>query len=334
MSHEFDTGFTVREPAWHGLGNLLAAAPTNIIEAREAAGLTWEPRKVPAYQKKRELVGVTVEGEIVERDIFVEVEGAALIERTDTDAVIGHGVSSDYQPISNQTMFEVCEALASEGAVWETAGSLRGGSIVWSLMKLDEPFTLPGDNSISHPFVSVVNFHDGSGAMRAQSGSIRIVCQNTNNAADWQAKSRQTQFVFRHTANVEDRINEARQVIMGSRSEAAEWQELAEELLGIPVTTGNYNAFLDEFFPLAPGVVHSDRVLKNWEGARGIFTQCYNGETNAAAHGTALGLMNCATEYLDHLRAYKSKDTYVTRTLLRPEPLKAKALQIIKAVCV
>jgi len=75
-------------------------------------------------------------------------------------------------------------------------------------------------------------------------------------------------------------------------------------------------------------------VLKNWEGARGIFTQCYNGETNAAAHGTALGLMNCATEYLDHLRAYKSKDTYVTRTLLRPEPLKAKALQIIKAVCV
>jgi phage/plasmid-like protein (TIGR03299 family) len=240
----------------------------------------------------------------------------------------------EYEPIFNQTMFEICEALADEGAEWETAGSLRGGSVVWSLMQLNEPFTLPGDNSESHPFVSVVNPHDGSGSMRAQSGNVRIVCMNTNMLADFQSRQRQTQYVFRHTSNVQERIDEAKQVISGSRSDSAEWRELAAELHGYHIDAPRYANFLDAFFPINPGAIHSSRVITNWENARARFTQAYNSATNETLIGTGLGLLNTATEYADHLRGYRSKDTYITRTILRPEPMKAQALKIIREVCV
>jgi phage/plasmid-like protein (TIGR03299 family) len=338
MGHEHDTSFTVRDAAWHGLSKVLLEPPKNIDEARTAAGVTWEPRKVPAYQKVVETIGVTVddEGELVEvtQDKFVEVPNAALIERDDTGAVIGHGVTMEYEPILNQIMFEICEALADEGAEWETGGSLRGGSVVWALMQLNEPFTLPGDNGPSHPFVSVVNHHDGTGSMRAQSGNIRIVCMNTNMAADWQAKSARTQFCFRHTSNVQERIDEAREVIRGTRSESAEWRAFAAELHGYHIDASRYANFMDAFFPLDPGAIHSTRVVNNWENARARFTQAYNSATNETLIGTGLGLLNTATEYADHLRGYRTKDTYITRTILRPEPLKARALQIIREVCV
>lgn len=333
MSHEFDTGFTVREPAWHGLGNVLADAPANITEAREAAGLTWEPRKVPAYQKVKELVGVTVDGEIVERDTFVEVPNAALVERDDTGAVIGHGISSDYGLILNQTMFEVAEALTEQGAKWDTGGSLKGGATVWGLLKLDEPFTLPGDNSHSYPYVSVVNYHDGSGSMKAQTGSVRIVCQNTENLASLESKRTQLCYVFRHTAKVQERIDEAKAVISGARLEASGWMELAAELLGYRVDYAVYDKFLSEFIPDPVGMIVSDRVMANIEEARARFTRTYLSETNEAHRGTGLALVNTAIEYLDHVRIYRNKDTYINRTLLRPEPMKGKAVQIVRAVC-
>ena len=334
MSHDFDTGFTVRTPAWHGLGNVLADAPDTIEEARRAAGLEWEPRKVPCYQKVQELVGMCVDGSPFYKEGYVEVPDAALIERDDTNAVIGAGVGIDYQPILNQTMFEVAEALTQAGAQYDTGGSLRGGSTVWALLKLDEPFQLPGDSSACYPYVSVVNYHDGSGSMKAQTGSIRIVCQNTESMASLESKRTQLCYTFRHTANVMERIDEAKQAISGARHERNDWLELANELLGLRADSQSYQAFLDEFIPRPVALVISDRVESNIQAARAKFTGCYNSVTNETAHGTALGLVNTAIEYLDHLRAYRSQDTYINRTLLRPEPLKGLAVKIARKVCV
>ena len=45
MSHAItssDSLFTVRKPAWHGLGVVLDRPPASIAQALEAAGLTWE----------------------------------------------------------------------------------------------------------------------------------------------------------------------------------------------------------------------------------------------------------------------------------------------------
>ena len=40
MSHEFESGFLVKHPAWHGLGKVLEKAPETSKEAIELAGLS------------------------------------------------------------------------------------------------------------------------------------------------------------------------------------------------------------------------------------------------------------------------------------------------------
>ena len=40
MAHEFETGFSVREVPWHGLGTIVQEAPTS-ADALHLAGLDW-----------------------------------------------------------------------------------------------------------------------------------------------------------------------------------------------------------------------------------------------------------------------------------------------------
>lgn len=333
MPAYFDTGFTVRTPAWHGLATVLDEAPATAADARKAAGLEWEPKVVPMFQRRMVPAGVNAEGELVETPEYHEVEDGRLIVRDDTENVIGR-VGDGFTPISNQTMFDLVEVLAGEGAKFDTGGSVKGGGTVWALMMLpDDGFRLPGDDSNSYPYVSVVNSHDGSGAFRAQLGSVRIVCWNTVQASDMEAKRNRTQYVFRHTSNVMDRVDEAKAAIRGARQDAQDWQTLATELIGLPVTESSYAAFISEFIPEPPKGVVSDRVRQNIADARNQFRGCYDSVTNAAHHGTGLALVNASVEYLDHLRAYRNSDTYLGRTLLRPEPLKGKAVQLVRELC-
>ena len=333
MPAYFDTGFTVRKPAWHGLGAVLDDYPRHIDDARELAGLTWEPELVPVYQRQAMPLGVGVDGELIEREDFVEVPNARLIQRSDTKAVIGHGISDRYVPIKNKQMFEVLETLVDQGLKIETAGSVRGGAQVWALAYLDEPYTLPGDDSQSLPYIGVVNSHDGKSAMRAMATQVRIVCWNTIQAAYMDSQKHGQYWEFRHKGGVEDRIEEARRAISGMRNEAKLWVERADELLGIRVSDQSYSAFLSEFIPEPPASIVSDRVRQNIADARGTFSRFYFGEQNDAVRGSALALVNTAIEYLDHARGYRNSDTYLGRTILKPEPLKAKAIKLAREVC-
>ena len=48
MSHYFETGMMVRQPAWHGLGEVLDFDPTP-GEAILAAGLNWNVNVCPMF---------------------------------------------------------------------------------------------------------------------------------------------------------------------------------------------------------------------------------------------------------------------------------------------
>ena len=333
MPAYFDTGFTVRQPAWHGLATVLDDYPRSIADARRDAGLNWEPQLVPVYQKRESLVGVNFDGSISTETEFVEVPNARLMQRDDTLDVIGHGISDRYTPISNAEMFGVLEVLVQEGLKIETAGSIKGGSQVWALAYLDQPYKLPGDNSESFPYLAVVNSHDGKSSMRAMATQVRIVCWNTVQAAFMDSQRSGLYYDFRHKGGVQERINEAKQAIAGVTKDRDAWIELASHLLGMRANDASYEAFVREFLPEPPPGITTDRVMDNIVKARGQFASFYYGKQNETTHGTALGLVNTAIEYLDHARGYRNTDTYLGRTILKPEAMKAKAVKIATAVC-
>lgn len=348
MSAYFDSGFCVRKPSWHKQENLIDDFPVDWNDAREKAGLLWEPRIVPMFQqvtvRRCEVCGMPDHDEdpfdahdFVETwsEQYIEVEDHRIVERDDTQAVLGP-VSDTFGLVYHQTMGEIIEAMYGAGAKFETAGSVEGGAKVWALVYLDEPYTLPGDDSESYPFTALLNAHDGTGAAKLVNTDVRVVCWNTYNAASMQGEKTGRQFVFRHTAKVLDRIDEAKEALAGLRETSKEWVALATDLFQLRADDQAFNHFLHDFIPnpAEHGEQVSERVTGNVDRARETFRSLYlDGVTCEAHRGTALGLVDAAVEYLDHVRGFRNRDSYLGRTILRPEPAKAKAVMLARTVC-
>ena len=377
MPAYFDTGFSVREPMWHGGGLILSDYPTDWNDAREKAGLLWEPEVRPAWQlpntvecrgcshalgthhaedctlitrgtitgkngKKGEveLVGDLhlVSPADVDADKLVagihQLPDNKLVVRNDTEHVLGV-VGDGYELLNHGEMGEILEAiLGIDNVKFETAGSCRDGAQVWALAYLDEPYSTVGDDTVTFPFIALLNSHDGTGACKVVGTQVRVVCWNTYNAATMEGERTGRQFTFRHTAGIHDRIEEAKAALAGVRDEVGEWDELSKELFGMKADEVAFNHFMADFIPEPPAEIVSVRVRNNVDNARRMFKSLYmDSPTNIAHSGTALGLVETAVEYLDHVRGYRSRDTYLGRTLLRPEPLKAKAVSLAREVC-
>lgn len=204
------------------------------------------------------------------------------------------------------------------------------------LIELDEPYKLTeADDSLTLPYLAVLNGHDGGASFRALPTSIRVVCRNTYRAAELAGDKHGRQFVFRHTGSVMDRVEEAKRAISGVKDDVAAAREVAADLLALPASERAYLDFLHAFLPdpAEHGEQVSERVRKNIAEARSNYGKLYRSSTCEAHRGTALGLVDAATEYLDHVRGYRNRDSFLGRTLLKPEPLKAKAANIAREVC-
>ena len=93
---------------------------------------------------------------------------------------------------------------------------------------------------------------------------MRIVCANTSHVADLDARARGTEFVFRHTKNVGDRVEDARRALAGWRDSLDDWAQLQEVLaradvavaLRDPVLEGQSASVLTQLLSGTPVVVY------------------------------------------------------------------------------
>lgn len=345
MPAYFDSGFCVRRPSWHQQEVLLDEYPESWDAARQIAGIGWEPVERPLWVQP-----VPVPGESLPEggrflggamawntpgdSYVVPVTTHKAIVRSDNGFHLGT-VGSDWHPITHTVMGEVVEALLAEINVnIETMVCLKEGRQVAATILLDEPYHVAGDDSPTLPYLVLLNAHDGSSAFRAMATQVRVVCANTYQAAALDGQRSGRQFIFRHTSKVMDRIADAKQAIAGVRDDAAQWVELAAELAVLPAPTDVVDRFLSEFIPRPPANIVSERVHRNIDEARSTFRMFYEASpTCAANHGTGLGLVHAAVEYLDHARGARTVDSRINRQLLRPEPLKAKAVTLVRELC-
>jgi hypothetical protein len=120
--------------------------------------------------------------------------------------------------------------------------------------------------------------------------------------------------------------------VTGARREMRRYQELAHELLGVRVTPRQRELFVTEFIPMPPEGLVTDRVARNVEEARKALRLLFESQTTEQLAGTAYGLVQAAGEYLDHVRTARSWETKLNRTLIRPEPLKHRALALVREI--
>jgi len=340
MSHLFESGFCVRTPSWHQLETLVPDYPGSWDEARELAGLAWDPIEKPVYAVDDRTIRVQTvrsgKGDDADRRQrttaeIQEIEGWKRIVRSDTNVTLAV-TNESYSLIDNSEMGGIVEALLDQKAQWDTAGCLDEGRMTYVCAYLDEPFLVRGDTSQSYPYFVVLNRHDGHGRCKVLPTNVRVVCANTYGASEALGEREGVAYSFAHTKNWRDRIEEAKQAIHGVRDETARWLEICNELTKIRVTAKHRQMFVNEFIPMPPEGVVSERVVRNVELARTAMFGLFGTPTVEPIKDNAYGLVQAAGEYLDHLRGYRNTQTYMGRQLLRPQAAKARALTLAREV--
>jgi phage/plasmid-like protein (TIGR03299 family) len=317
-----DKMFSVRQAPWHmdqTNSVVIDSAPETRQERMELAGHDWTVSEEPIYDQDGQ-----------------EIPGRKLLRRSDTRRILE--VANDgYGTFQNETGHELFEAL-SKGAVMDdgTGGTIADGSFCYLSARLDEPIQVKNDPNVTFPYV-VVSWSHGWAAgsvphsIKARSTNIRPVCWNTISFGEASAIRAGTDYTFRHSAKVTDRIQDAIRVIQGTREDAKNFQELANELAEISITDDQREKFVQEFIPAPVGVVISDRVLDNISEARDKVRGIFDSETIPEAHrNTGYGLLQAGTEYLDHMRRYRTHASYLGRTLMKDEALKGKLVPLIR----
>lgn len=218
--------FYVRETPWHGQGLRVEEAPTS-EDAIRLAGLDWEVQQQPIYLAD----GTEIEGNY------------ANVRSTDKKPL---GIVGDrYKIVQNTEAFAFTDALLGEGVKYETAGSLKDGKVIWLLARMPETIEILGDKV--DPYMVFTNTHDGSGAVRVCMTPIRVVCNNTLNAAMRGAKR---VWSARHTGSITNKLDDAIETLKFANQYIEATKQTFEELYKIKLSDYNLRKTINNIIPI------------------------------------------------------------------------------------
>lgn len=292
MSHEFETGFFVREPAWHKLGTVVVDAPTS-ADALRLAGLDWNVLLEQAERK----------GKIVPNTFWTI--------RSSDDSVLGT-VSGKYKIIQNDEAFNFTDNLLGEGVKYESAGSLKQGRTVWLLAKMPETKVL--DDAFV-PYLCFTNSHDGSGAVRVCLTDVRVVCNNTLNLALSTAKR---SWSTKHMGDLNSKLMEASETLQLANQYMDAFKAEADILATQKISPAEIDKLLDELFGKEKAEEsESKRKLQNVEEAKEAFYVCYLAPDLANFIGTYYGVINAMADMVDHRVPARLTENYAENNFAR-----------------
>ena len=150
------------ETPWHGLGEAVSndLTPSQMMKK---AGCDWDVHEVESF---------------VEFDSRKIPTGLKSLVRG-TDGKVLTNVGADWKPVQNEQAFEFFSEYVYAGDMeMHTAGSLKGGQMIWALAKVKESFELfKGDEVES--FLLFSNPHQYGKSIDVRFTPIRVVCNNT-----------------------------------------------------------------------------------------------------------------------------------------------------------
>ena len=150
------------EVPWHGLGVPVTNDLTP-IQMMKKADLNWTVHEAESY--------VRFEGEEIPTGLKSLVRSS--------DGKILTNVGADWNPCQNETAFEFFTEFVMNGDMeMHTAGSLRGGQMVWALAKVKDSFEIFGGDKIDS-YLLFSNPHQYGKSIDVRFTPIRVVCNNT-----------------------------------------------------------------------------------------------------------------------------------------------------------
>jgi phage/plasmid-like protein (TIGR03299 family) len=287
------------ETPWHQLGNPLPAKQSIEVWA-QSAGMNWNIMETPVRYMTEQAGAL---GSIM------SFEDQKVLYRSDTKAPLSV-VSGRYQVVQPKAVLEFYRDLTEiSGFELETAGVLKEGKKFWALAKTGKEATLKG-NDVVKGYILLATSCDGTLATTATPTTIRVVCNNTLAIA----------------------LNGASSAIKVPHSTSFDPQAVKKQL-GIAVS--QWDAFMYRCKTLSERKVKSHESMNYFlkvlcqtsssgsvhvDPAQGLVNEralkkvqsLYEGQGKGAemdsASGTAWGLLNAVTEYVDHEKRARSQE--------------------------
>jgi len=294
MAHELETQNGVasfasfREPAWHGLGTVFSDEKTT-SEMLAAANLNnWNVR----------LVDVEIPNTLTSDKSYSYVVRTNPTDNTQTD-ILGV-VGERYHVLQNEDLFSFGDNILDGGGRWETAGSIRGGRVVFGSLALERE-TVLDPNGVADKvktYLLINTSHDGSIAIQASITPVRVVCANTLNLALGSKKNKIKQsFKIRHTQTANGKVQIAREALGLANAYMDSFDKMAHAMIQKEITAQQFNDIVLAAYPKPEK--DSKGSSKKWENKIDLINDIYTGEFNGTIANTAWGALNALTERLD-----------------------------------
>lgn len=291
MAHEVQTMAYVAEIPWHGLGNKLTPKQPVEVWQREA-GMDWRIEETEVLYSVSGGNGIHLKSNSDSKVLF----------RSDDFSPLSV-VSKRYKVVQPAEVLEFYRSLVSAGGFeLETAGVLKGGKKLWALAKTGQETILKGCDKVK-AYLLLATSCDGTLATTAQFTSVRVVCNNTLQMAVGDS-------------------NGAVKVPHSTQFDPA----LVKQELGLGLS--NWEAFVSNMHQLADRKVNKFEAMsylvnilgdssvplndqpnsKAIQSVYDLFSGQGKGSAMVSADGTAWGLLNGVTEFVDQHRRARSQD--------------------------
>ena len=282
---EAEMFYTGDRKPWHGFGQELDR-PATADEAIRAAHLDWNVTLTSVHDSAGH-----------------QVDPYRFVVRTDNGKKLGIRTKT-YSVVQNVDAFGLFDAIIGPGqGVYETAGALREGRIVWILASMGDPKELVIGDEI-RPYVLLSTSHDGSLPLQLRQTPIRVVCWNTLQyavRAKMRGRSNSDVVTIRHTGNVERKAVNAREVLGLTEVYFERMMEGANALVDAQLNGKSLDDFAFSLFsPRNEHHIHpntEEDILK----LKHLFTNG-RGQDIPGVRGTAWAAYNAATEFVDYFQ--------------------------------
>jgi phage/plasmid-like protein (TIGR03299 family) len=290
MAHLVESMAFVDATPWHGLGNQL---PVNQpIEAwQQAAGMDWDIKETEV------LYSVATEGMHVK-----PFPASKVLYRSDTLAPLSVA-GSRYKVVQPREVLEFYRDLVAAGGYeLETAGVLKGGRKLWALARTGQQTQLKGGDMVK-AYLLLATSCDGTLCTTAQFTSVRVVCNNTLQLA---VGDRAGAVKVPHSTKF-DPVAVKNDLGIGLSA----WDSFLASMRGMadrPVNKFEAMKYLVEVLGDRDVPLADQPNQKALQSVYALFAGAGKGSALASADGTAWGLLNAVTEYVDHARRARSQD--------------------------
>ena len=295
MSHLLEKMAYTGATPWHQLGNRLPAHQPIEVWAQQA-GMDWNICETPVRYMTEQAGSF---GSIMSFD------DQKVLYRSDTKAPLSV-VSQRYQVVQPQAVLEFYRDLTEvSGFELETAGVLKEGKKFWALARTGKEAALKGKDVVKG-YILLATSCDGTLATTATPTTVRVVCNNTltialNGASSAVKVPHSTSF---------DALAVKKQLGIA----VSQWDSFMYRMKTLSERKVKSHESMNYFLKVlcegtaqsGPGMgLTNERALKK---VQELYDGKGRGADLASASGTAWGLLNAVTEYVDHERRAKSQE--------------------------